>query len=328
MGDGNPNEYTDGMGDLASNTEARTWADGDSYDAATGARATVYGPIENMVKSFEDGFDFSDFAGASAGLAGQAVGAVMDPLGWLIGNGLDFLLYAVQPLHDLLGMVTGNPTRFAEAVERWTEIRQALEALAQDVDAVPKKWDGEWEDNAQQAAEQRVAELAYAIRGIGTNIVSVQNILQGAAALAQILEEVVKAILSELIKQLIILWIPALAAAGPTFGGSTAAAGAATAGMVPRFLMRGTSAIAEGRTLGAMLKAALSNFNMVTTQGSSVMRNIAETGLNAVPLAGNTTHNTYFNNESIEGGQNFEGDEGNAPETVNASQEEIWEGLS
>lgn len=322
MTDANP-DYRSTIDNLASDTESRGFIfDSDSYDVMTGVRATAYGPVENMVKSFEDGFDLSDFMGATAGLAGQAVGFALDPLGALIGNGLDFLLYAVQPLHDLVGLVTGNPTRFAEAIARWETIRTALDEFAQEVEAVPSKWDGEWNDTASERANERVAELALAIRGIGGHIASIEDILQACAALAQILEEVVKAILTECIKQLLIIWIPALAAAGPTFGASTAAAATQTGISVPGFLMRGTGAVAEGKTLAAVLKAAMSNFNMITKNADGVLKSIAETGLGTVPLAGNTAHNTYFNNEAIETTQ------ADGPEVVNASEEEIWEGLS
>jgi hypothetical protein len=43
-----------------------------------------------------------------------------------------------------------------------------------------------------------------------------------------VIEEFIKALVTEFITWLIMIWIPALAAAVPTCGGSTAAAGAAT----------------------------------------------------------------------------------------------------
>lgn len=74
-----------------------------------------------------------------------------------------------------------------------------------------------------------------------------------------IVEDFVKAILTELITWLIMIWIPALAAAAPSFGASTAAAGAATTARVASTGSRVSQIVAKLRTLLDKFLAFLRN---------------------------------------------------------------------
>ena len=82
-------------------------------EKTTGEKAVEAIPIYgNFVKAKEAMGDSGETGGASAlssegsalisGLTEAGQGLVMDPLGWLVGQGLNFLISVVQPLEDAI----------------------------------------------------------------------------------------------------------------------------------------------------------------------------------------------------------------------------------
>lgn len=151
-----------------------------------------------------------------------------DPLGWLVGQGLSFLINAVQPVQDAIHFVSGDGPALSKAAENFGAIAKGLQEqsvnFAQVADEKLKGWRGE----AADAARKALGEFANGINGTAAKAGDVAQMLQISSMLMTFIEELIKAILTEVITWLIILWVPAIVAAVPTFGASTAAAGAAT----------------------------------------------------------------------------------------------------
>lgn len=179
-----------------------------------------------------DGSEVSNLASEGTALLGaigtSAVGIATDPIGWLVGQGLNFLISVVQPLEDAIHFVSGDGLALSQAAENFTAIGKGVTDLRktfeQDLASTVTGWGG----NAAETASTKLGEFANGIDGVAGQAGELARMLQISSMIMTIIEDFIKAILTELITWLIMIWIPALAAAVPSFGASTAAAGAAT----------------------------------------------------------------------------------------------------
>jgi len=155
-------------------------------------------------------------------------GMVTDPLGFLVGQGLNFLIAIVQPLEDAIHFVSGDGPALQQAGENFGAIAQGLSDLGtrftEDLQSTVTTWGGD----ASEAAATKLGEFAHGIDGVAAQAGELAELLLMSSMVMQVIEDVIKAILTEFITWLIMIWIPALAAAVPSCGASTAAAGAAT----------------------------------------------------------------------------------------------------
>ncbi|PPK60746.1 hypothetical protein V5P93_002253 [Actinokineospora auranticolor] len=179
--------------------------------------------------------DLGDLAAASGQLAadgakfvsGAAVDVTffaMDPIGWLVSHGLDMLLELVQPLQDALHQVSGDGPAIGHAAENFVEIAQGFSALSEDFIVTGDSALADWQDEAGDAARAALADFATGISGVGSTAGSVAEVLRMWSMVMVVIEEVIKAIISELVSWLITIWLPALASSVITLGGSVAAA--------------------------------------------------------------------------------------------------------
>ncbi|TCO58286.1 hypothetical protein [Actinocrispum wychmicini] len=179
--------------------------------------------------------DMSDLTSAAGHLLGdgakfvgtaamEATTFIMDPIGWLVSHGLNMLLELVHPLQDALHQVTGDGPAIGHASANFTSIAQGFVALADDFQKQGDTSLKDWQDQAGDEARQALAEFSNGIRGVGSSAGSVAEVLQMWSMVMVVIEEVIKAIISELVSWLITIWLPALATSVISFGSSVAAA--------------------------------------------------------------------------------------------------------
>ncbi|MEV6345274.1 hypothetical protein [Actinoplanes sp. NPDC051851] len=85
-----------------------------------------------------------------------------------------------------------------------------------------------WQGKSAEQAKARLAEFAEGMRSLGDDVKQIQMVMSIAKTLMEVAQGFVIGLIATFIEWLVLVWTAALAAAGPTFGGSTAAAGAAT----------------------------------------------------------------------------------------------------
>jgi hypothetical protein len=164
-----------------------------------------------------------------------------DPLNALLSAGLTFLIDVVQPLEDLLGLVTGNPERMEGEIAKWERVGNALEPLAKEIlDATREGLVG-WQGEAAEAAKKRMEEFAGGVAGMQGDVQQLVFILNTAKLLMDVAQAFVIGLIATFVEWLIITWVPAIAAAVPTMGASTAAAGAATTAQGAMVTTRGVT---------------------------------------------------------------------------------------
>jgi hypothetical protein len=179
--------------------------------------------------------DFGDLAAASGKLIGDgatfAGNAAMDvtffafdPIGWLVSHGLGMLLELVQPLQDALHQVTGDGPAIGHASDNFVTMAQGFVALADDFEKTGDTALKDWLDEAGDAARAALGDFSAGIRGVGSSAGSVAEVLRMWSMVMVVIEEVIKAIISELASWLITIWAPALAMSVMSLGGSIATA--------------------------------------------------------------------------------------------------------
>jgi len=183
--------------------------------------------------------------------------AAEDPLGLLVSNGLNFLLAVIQPLQDLLHVVTGDGPALANAAGNFANIGKGLQKLGEEMPAEAEQKLDQWKGDASTAANDRISEFSDGVLGIAAMSGNVAALLQASSMLMVVIEDVIKAIISELATWMLEIWIPALAASGPTFGGSVTQAGTLTWLKASQTVLRTGDRVDRAGILSDMVAAAM-----------------------------------------------------------------------
>jgi len=181
-----------------------------------------------------------EVGGPIAGLAGDALGALFDPIGALANAGVTIVLDLVQPLDDLLLWVSGDGGEMQHQVELLTQVQTALDALGDETTADVDGNINSWEGQAADAAANGLGGLAATARALAHDASNVAQLLDWARVLAETIYAVIKAILSELVAWLITWGLTALASSVITAGGSVVAFLTSAAIKGTRMLLKAT----------------------------------------------------------------------------------------
>ncbi|QSB06031.1 hypothetical protein [Natronoglycomyces albus] len=123
-----------------------------------------------------------------------------------------------MPLDDLLMLVSGDPDSMSEAADPWNEARDLLAVAGQETDNIALTFLSQCSSEDTSRAREVVHGLAEALRSMGKISSGIVGLLRAAQFLATATYEIIKDILAELAKWLIIKGLIALAAAYPTAG--------------------------------------------------------------------------------------------------------------
>ncbi|SNT66135.1 hypothetical protein SAMN05421812_13312 [Asanoa hainanensis] len=181
-----------------------------------------------LAQGDSDWGELFNIAGSVGDLGINIAMYAVDPLNALISAGLGFLIDVVQPLEDLLGLVTGNPERMEGEIGKWERVGNALEPLAKEILEATQQGLVGWQGAAADAARARMEEFAGGVAGIQGDVQQLVFILNTAKLLMDVAQAFVIGLIATFIEWLMFTWVPAMAAAVPTAGASTAAAAAAT----------------------------------------------------------------------------------------------------
>ncbi|GIG66683.1 hypothetical protein [Phytomonospora endophytica] len=199
----------------------------DAWDSNYAGNIPLSGAATNMYDGAVDG-DIKALTMGVAEFGGNAVAFAGDPVNWLLSAGLAFLIDVIQPLEDALSLVTGNYERMGEFTGRWNRIGAALVPLGEAVRQAAADGLIGWEGKDADAAKARLEEFGEAIEASGGEAVKVSSLLNILASLMSAAQQIIIGLIAQFVEWLIITWTAALAAAGVTFGGSTAGAATVT----------------------------------------------------------------------------------------------------
>lgn len=226
-----------------------------------------------------------DWAGASVGAAtfiqsckDAATGLATDPLGWLIGQGLNFLITVVQPLQDLIHWVSGDGPALLNAASNFSKIGQGLEQYATKFVKTADEQLKSWQGGAKDAAKARLDKFATGIAGTSGQAGDIAQLLQVSSMVMTVIEEFIKALLTEFVEWLVLIWIPALAAAAPTFGGSIATAWTGTFAKGTATTAKATKQVSKLQKVLNMLKQLLDKLKVLMGKTKDFFRQAGTAG--------------------------------------------------
>ncbi|THV30109.1 hypothetical protein [Glycomyces paridis] len=165
-----------------------------------------------------------DLTATAMGWGWDMIDAALNPLSFLISSGLDFLISLIQPLDDLMGMVTGNGERMAAEIERWGGIKDGLPPIGDAVKAIPEGGLSEWSGTDGDLAREKIKDFAESVYKLGDQIQVLQGLMQLCELIATCIRKTILSLISDWITNRIIDWAVATPLAVPTAGASTAAA--------------------------------------------------------------------------------------------------------
>lgn len=210
-----------------------------------------------------------------------AIGEVAsNPLKFLVEMGLDFLLDVFYPLEYLLHLVTGDPEALEHCAEGFERIGEGLNHMSLDFVQVTNTQLAGWAGDASMAARGRLAEFSDGVDGLAARSFSIAELLEMSAIVMEIIEDLIKSLISELVMWALTCWIPALAAAVPTCGASTAAAAGAT-------VVQTGQCVAEATSWIDKLIHVLEGINKILLK---LAFSLAKAGFKAIHAAGKAAH--------------------------------------
>lgn len=154
-------------------------------------------------------------------------------------------------------MVSGDGPALSDASDDFAAIGNGLVEYAGEFVRVADETLADWEGAASDAARNALADFAKGIEGVATSAGGVAQILKMSSMIMTVVEEVIKAIITEFVTWLIWIWVPALASSVVSFGSSVAAAMSASVAKAASTFSRVTSKMGK---LGKLLEKILEFF--------------------------------------------------------------------
>ncbi|KAA2251203.1 hypothetical protein F0L68_37915 [Solihabitans fulvus] len=209
-----------------------------------------------------------------------------DPLNWLIGQGLGFLINICTPIKQAIDLVSGNPDALTDAAKKFGTVGKDIEKLNTDMANALKTELADWHGPSADAAQERLGKFAEGVAGVAGRAGDIAQLLQVCSMLMQVIEDFIKGLLTDLVEWLIVTWVAALAAAPVTLGGSTAAASGVTAVKAATTTAKVTQKVSKFTTLLNKIRAVLAKLKEFLRSSKAVTKFMGEKGAGRKALEG------------------------------------------
>jgi hypothetical protein len=219
----------------------------DPRDAHT--RFPVSGPIEDGAGALRSG-RYGEAIAACLDLGWSACSMSVDPFGFLCAAGLGYLVNVVQPVEDLLGLVTGNGDRIGRDAEGWQLVADQLADLAGSLHSAIRDDLAGWVGQASAAARDRLWTFAAGLTALAAEVAELVALLAASQTAMDAAQSLILDILAGLVEWLVVTWTAAQASSVASLGASEVAAMSAT-------LVRVDGAAARAASVVHRVQAAL-----------------------------------------------------------------------
>ncbi|QSB05176.1 hypothetical protein [Natronoglycomyces albus] len=197
-----------------------------------------------------------------------------DPVQWLAGTLIDFLIQVFQPLEDLVGLVSGNESRMKESAGMWDTIATGCPEVGDYLGATGEAALADWGGESGDAARTRVSEAAEAVRGLGYIAVGLEALLMCMADLAKALRQDIVDLLAKGVSWALTRLLPKVAAGIATFGATIALAIADGIAKVASLLMKAFNRINQAIGIADKAATALDKINTAFTYLKPVLEGL------------------------------------------------------
>lgn len=175
-------------------------------------------------------------------------------------------------------------------------IAQGFVALADDFEKTGDTALKDWQDQAGEAAREALGDFSAGVRGVASSASSVAETLRMWSMVMVVIEEVIKAIITELVSWLITIWLPALASSVITLGGSVAAAMTASIAKAAGVLAKVTKHLGVFGKLLEKFMAFLVKFSGKIEKVTEKFRvgKVVQAGQRSIPVVGKVAERATF----------------------------------
>lgn len=150
-----------------------------------------------LVSAIESG-NWVEGGMAAFSVAVDTAATVMDPIGSLIAAGLGWLIDHFEPLKGWFNDLTGDPGEVAGFAQTWANVQKQMEASADYLDRAVTDLD-DLAGEAIEAYRRFQADASQHIRAAGTWAGAMSTGLQVASGLVQVVHDLVRDVLSQLV---------------------------------------------------------------------------------------------------------------------------------
>ncbi|HEX7659271.1 MAG TPA: hypothetical protein VF444_07320 [Pseudonocardiaceae bacterium] len=202
----------------------------------------------NVYKTFQDGakaikgLDDGDIAGTASavsnvaadvtGFASDAVGAVGDPLNFLITKGLSFLENLFTPLKEMLEAVTGDPKALTDSATGFNGLAKSVNELSSQFEMTTQTYTQDWSGDAAFAAGQTMNATKQTMDSTADSAGHIAGLLQISSMLMKAAYDIINGIIADVVEQVVITVLAAQASAVVTLGASEVAGTTAAVGEI------------------------------------------------------------------------------------------------
>jgi uncharacterized protein YukE len=144
----------------------------------------------------------------------DTVSMLADPIGTLVSAGAGFLLDYMAPLHQELEMLTGSPEQVKALAATWDNLAAELGTAADDHRRTAISLSQEWTGVAADSYQRTADGLATATDQVAQMCSGIADALEMSAAVVQVVYEIVKGIISDLVAEIVTLLLEEMATAG------------------------------------------------------------------------------------------------------------------
>lgn len=161
-------------------------------------------------------------------LVADGTSFAMDPISFLAGTGVEFVLNFVTPVQDAIELLTGDSEALTQGGEAFEEVSTELEQLAEQLTQTLDGDLADWEGQAADAMRTKMGEFVDGVQNTAGQAHNLSELLQMSSTMMEAAEGIIKGILADFLTWAIATWLTALASAPVSLGSSTAVASAAT----------------------------------------------------------------------------------------------------
>ncbi|WP_197321095.1 EspA/EspE family type VII secretion system effector [Saccharomonospora sp. NB11] len=217
-----------------------------------------------------EGIDKGDYKLAVSGLVAgglDVASAISDPIGFVAGQVISWMLEHIEPARKALDDLAGNPDMVKAYSQSWTNVEEELTALGEDVkSAAPSETQG-WTGGAADAYRAKAEELAGVFGGAAGAAHGLAGITMGMAEVVNGVRTAVRDLLASIAGSLVSWTIELLCSVG------TAA---------PLVAAQATTAIARVTSMVGKLLTALGKAMTDAITWLTVLRDVLDGLLRAI----------------------------------------------
>ncbi|EME52948.1 EndoU domain-containing protein [Amycolatopsis decaplanina] len=179
--------------------------------------AVAGAPLLESATELNSALQSGDWASAAMGAVGAGldmIGAIMDPFGTILANGVGWLMEHIGPLKEALDALAGDPDQITAHAETWQNVADELTAISGDLDAAVKADTTQWAGEAGDAYRTRAADIANLLGASQQAAAGASSGVKVGGEVVAAVRGLVRDIIAELIGRLISWAIQAMASLG------------------------------------------------------------------------------------------------------------------